>query len=234
MVRSKQLISKDIFHKIERISLQTMPVSKIKWNSNGNGWAVWRIDEPEELLAAQVPVADACPEEIQFPRKRLEWLAGRTLLKYLAVESGLDYQGVVKDEFGKPYLKGLDYQISISNSFPYVAAQIHPTQSVGIDLEQPRPKLFDVMKRVLTESEWNDGANNLHKLCVYWCAKEALYKIYGKRSLIFTEHILVKPFALGDGGRLEGTILEGTSARTLLLDYRVEQEYILITTHSEN
>lgn len=210
-----------------------MPVSKINWKSACNGWAVWHIDEPEEFLATQLPVSDACPEEIQFPRKRLEWLAGRALLKHLATESGLNYQGVVKDEFGKPFLKGLDYQVSISNSFPYVAAQIHPTQSVGIDLEQPRPKLLHVMRRVLTENEWKDGANNLQKLCVYWCAKEALYKIYGKRSLIFNEHILVKPFFLGQAGTLEGIIREENSDRILFLDYCIEDDFILITTNTE-
>lgn len=210
-----------------------MPVSKINWKSTGNGWAVWRIDEPEEFLSEQVPVSDACPEEIQFPRKRLEWLAGRALLKYLTTESGLNYQGVLKDEFGKPFLKGLDHQISISNSFPYVAAQIHAKKSVGIDLEQPRPKLFAVMKRVLTDSEWKDGANDLHKLCVYWCAKEALYKIYGKRSLIFNEHILVKPFVLGETGTLEGSIREENEERVLFLDYWMETDFILITTNTE-
>jgi 4'-phosphopantetheinyl transferase len=210
-----------------------MPVSKISWKSAGNGWAVWRIDEPEEFLATQLPVSDACPEEIQFSRKRLEWLAGRALLKHLATESGLNYQGVVKDEFGKPFLKGLNCQISLSNSFPYVAAQIHPEKSVGIDLEQPRPKLFAVMKRVLTEGEWKDGGDDLRKLCVYWCAKEALYKIYGKRSLIFNEHILVKPFALSETGTLEGSIQEENTARILFLDYWMESDFILITTNTE-
>jgi 4'-phosphopantetheinyl transferase len=210
-----------------------MPVSKINWKSAGNGWAVWRIDEPEEFLATQVPVSDACPEEIQFPRKRLEWLAGRALLKHLATESGLNYHGVIKDEFGKPFLKGLDYQVSISNSFPFVAAQIHPQKSVGIDLEQPRPKLLAVSKRVLTEQEWKDGANDLRKLCVYWCAKEALYKIYGKRSLIFNEHILVKPFTLGETGTVEGSIREENEERVLFLDYWMETEFILITTNTE-
>jgi 4'-phosphopantetheinyl transferase len=210
-----------------------MPVSKINWKSPGNGWAVWRIDESEEFLATQVPVSDACPKEIQFPRKRLEWLAGRALLKHLATESGLNYQGVVKDEFGKPFLKGLSCQVSISNSFPYVAAQIHPETSVGIDLEQPRPKLFHVMERVLTDDEWKDGANDLRKLCVYWCAKEALYKIYGKRSLIFNEHILVKPFNLAETGTLEGSIREDEVEKVLFLDYWMETDFILVTTNTE-
>jgi phosphopantetheinyl transferase len=114
-----------------------------------------------------------------------------------------------------------------------VAAQIHPDKPVGIDLEQPRPKLLTVMRRVLTDDEWLDGANNLLKLCVYWCAKEALYKIYGKRSLVFTEQILIKPFALEQRGTVKGTIKEEASERIVLLDYTVEQEYVLITTHTD-
>jgi 4'-phosphopantetheinyl transferase len=209
----------------------SMPAIKINWNSNANGWGVWQIDESEEELSATVVLADNCPEEIANPRKRLEWLAGRSLLKKMVEESGLNYRGILKDEFGKPFLKDLNHQISLSNSFPFVAVQIHPEKSVGVDLEQPRPKLFQVMRRVLTDAEWNDGANNLRKLCVYWCAKEALYKIYGKRSLVFTEQILVSPFALGQSGKLQGIIRDEVGDKEISLNYLVYPEYILITTH---
>ena len=207
-----------------------MPVVKINWNSNANGWGVWQIEETEEELAMLILLADACPDEIANPRKRLEWMAGRVLLKKMVEDNNLPYQGILKDEFGKPFLRDLQHQISLSNSYPFVAVQIHPEKSVGIDLEQPRPKLFDVMRRVLTHDEWNDGANNLRKLCVYWCAKEALYKIYGKRSLIFTEQILIRPFALGQTGILEGTIKDESGDKTVMLNYFVEPQYILITT----
>lgn len=196
-----------------------------------NGWGVWQIEEKEEVLTLSVLPEDSCPEEIANPRKRLEWLAGRALLKKMVEESGLSYEGIVKDEFGKPFLKNLSPQISLSNSYPFVAVQIHPDKPVGIDLEQPRPKLFSVMRRVLTDNEWHDGANNLRKLCVYWCAKEALYKIYGKRSLVFTEQILVKAFSMGQSGSVEGTIKEESNSRVVLLDYLVEPEFVLITTH---
>jgi 4'-phosphopantetheinyl transferase len=208
----------------------SMPATKINWESLACGWGVWQIDEEEESLAALVLPADSCPEEIANSRKRLEWLAGRALLKEMVEECGLLYGGIIKDEFGKPFLKELPHHISLSNSYPYVAVQIHPEKSVGIDLEQPRPKLFSVMRRVLTDSEWLDGANNLRKLCVYWCAKEALYKIYGKRSLVFTEQILIKPFALGESGKVEGRIKDETESRVVLLDYVLENEYVLVTT----
>jgi len=195
-----------------------------------NGWGVWQIDENEEELNALILPADSCPEEITNPRKRLEWLSGRILLKKMVEEAGLPYSGIVKNEFGKPFLNDLNHQISLSNSYPFVAVQIHPKNPVGIDLEQPQSKLFSVMRRVLTDGEWNDGANNLKKLCVYWCAKEALYKIYGKRSLVFTEQILIKPFALGQSGTLEGMIKEEMGNMTIFLDYFLELEYVLVAT----
>jgi len=209
----------------------SMPVLKINWKSLANGWGIWQIDENEEALAAFVLPVDSCPDEIANSRKRLEWLAGRALLRKMVEDCGLNYSGIVKDEFGKPFLQNLPHQISLSNSYPFVAVQIHPEKSVGIDLEQPRPKLFSVMRRVLTDSEWNDGANNLRKLCVYWCAKEALYKIYGKRSLVFTEQILIRPFALGQSGTVEGTIKEEVGNKVVFLNYMVEADYVLITTN---
>ena len=208
-----------------------MPATKINWDSLANGWGIWEIDEEEGNLASLILPSDGCPEEISNPRKRLEWLAGRALLKEMVEASGLVYQGIMKDEFGKPFLNELPHHISLSNSFPFVAVQLHPAKSVGIDLEQPRPKLFDVMRRVLTDSEWQDGANNLRKLCVYWCAKEALYKIYGKRSLIFTEQILIKPFALGESGVVEGTIADGTVTLNVRLNYVAQNAFVLVTTN---
>jgi phosphopantetheinyl transferase len=209
-----------------------MPVHKINWNSLADGWGVWHIEEDEESLLTLILPDDACPEEIANPRKRLEWLAGRALLKKMIEENRLAYQGIIKDEFGKPFLRNLPHQISLTNSFPFVAVQIHPEISVGVDLEQPRPKLFSVMRRVLTDDEWSDGANNLKKLCVYWCAKEAMYKIYGKRSLIFTEQILIKPFSLANEGSLEGSIHDEAEIRQIVLDYAVEPQYIFVTTNT--
>ncbi len=207
-----------------------MPVSKMNWKSLANGWGVWQIDEEEAELSSIILPADSYPGEIVNPRKRMEWLAGRALLKKMVEESGLTYPGIVKDEFGKPFLRELPHYISLSNSYPFVAVQIHPEKPVGIDVDQPRPKLSSVMRRVLTDSEWNDGANNLIKLCVYWCAKEALYKIYGKRSLIFTEQILIKPFTMRQQGSIEGTIKAEKGDSVVLLDYIVEPAYVLVTT----
>lgn len=208
-----------------------MPATKINWNSLANGWGIWEITESMVELSAIVLPSDACPEEVKSEKKKMEWLAGRALLLQMVQESGLSYKGIVKDEHGKPFLKDLAHQISLSNSYPFVAVQMHPNKPVGIDLEQPRQKLFVVMRRVLTDLEWQDGANNLRKLCIYWCAKEAMYKIYGKRNLIFTEQILVKPFAMGENGTVEGTIKSESGDTRVWLNYEFQNGFVLVTTN---
>ena len=54
----------------------------------------------------------------------MEWLAGRALLKHLSKIFGVEYRGTVKNQFGKPFLAGHPHHISLSHSFPMVAAQI--------------------------------------------------------------------------------------------------------------
>lgn len=207
-----------------------MPLHKIQRNGPGAGWAVWKIEEEAADLAAALPQSDHCPEEIQFEKKRLEWLGGRFLLKELLTGEGLTYKGIAKDEFGKPFAIGLDYQITLSNAYPFVAAQIHPAQPVGIDLEIPRPKMVHVIPRVLSEDEQKDAGQDPIKLCIYWSAKEALCKIYGKKNLIFSEHLMVEPFTLSASGTLNCRINLPDQQWHIELEYLSGPEYILTTT----
>jgi hypothetical protein len=184
-----------------------MPLIKTVWLGIDSAVALWRIEEPEEQLAFFA--LESCPEDIIHPPKRLEWLAARALIAQLVQDIGLEYTGLRKDEFGKPFLKGLPHQVALTHSFPYVAVQIDPHQSVGIDLEQPKEKLRTIAPRMFSQVETEDAANNLTKLCIYWCAKEALYKLYGQRSLLFSEHLKVEPFLMGSSvaaGKLNGFI----------------------------
>ena len=128
-----------------------MPLLEIHSLGNEQSWALWQIDETEgELSFAS---HESCPEEIVNTHKRLEWLAARALIKSMLESYGLDYYGLRKDEFGKPFLKDHAHQISLSHSYPYVAAQIDKLHSVGIDLEQPKEKLRTIANRVFDKNE---------------------------------------------------------------------------------
>ena len=181
-----------------------MPLVKMEKTAKQSGWAIWFITETKEELDSFSP--EECPSEIISAQKKLEWLAGRMLIRTLVEHSGLDYHGLRKDEFGKPFLKEHTHHISLTHSFPYVAAQIDVGQSVGIDLEQPKEKLLRVAHRVMADYELIDAGQDILKHCVYWCAKEALYKVYGKRGLIFSNHLNIEPFTLQQAGDLKGRI----------------------------
>jgi len=134
--------------------------------------------------------------------------------------------------FGKPLLKGHPHHVSLSHSFPLVAAQIDLTYPVGIDVEQPKSKLKTIAHRIFSAEEIADVGDDLVKHCIYWCAKEAMYKIYGKRNLLFTDHLKVKPFTLAHEGAIKGRIEVNNEVMNVNLQYSVMKEFVLVYTQS--
>jgi 4'-phosphopantetheinyl transferase len=205
-----------------------MPLSQIESTGSQSAWGLWFITEDEPDLSYLS--FESCPEEILHPQKRLEYLAGRALMRTLVESAKLIYEGISKDEFGKPFLKTHPHAISLSHSYPYVAAQINREHSVGIDVEQIKDKLKQVGPRVLSPSEVSDAAGNLVKLCIYWCAKEALYKIHGKRNVLFSDHLHVQPFDLAESGYLQTHIEVAGVGQAVRLRYHVTKEYVIVYT----
>ncbi|MCE7863719.1 MAG: 4-phosphopantetheinyl transferase [Bacteroidetes bacterium CHB5] len=205
-----------------------MPLVKLQKDNAQSGWALWFITETEETLQEIGGVR--MDNSVSSYTKRLEWLAGRVLLKELVEQCGLEFYGLEKNEFGKPTLRKHPHHISLSHSYPYVAAQIDLHLEVGIDLEQPKPKLLNIAPRILSSGELADAGEDILKHCVYWCAKEALYKSYGKRGLHFADHLLVKPFELARMGDLQGSIEINGFFRQLPLQYRIQPDYVLVCT----
>lgn len=205
-----------------------MPLSKIESTGAQSAWGLWHITEDEPGLAYLS--FESCPEEIVHPQKRLEYLAGRALMKTLVESVGLIYEGLRKDEFGKPFLKVHSHSISLSHSYPYVAAQLSRDHIVGIDVEQIKEKLRLVGPRVLSSGEVQDAGDNLVKLCIYWCAKEALYKIHGVRNVLFSDHLHVSPFELLETGTLDAAIDVVGADRNVRLHYHVTKAFVVVYT----
>ena len=208
-----------------------MPLQQTHSLGKERCWAIWHITESETELS--YAAMESCPEEIVSLQKRLEWLAARALLKSMLDDIGLQYYGLRKNEFGKPFLKEHSHHISLSHSFPYVVAQIDKQQEVGIDLEQPKEKLLVIAHRVFSKDEVNDAANNIVKLCIYWCAKESLYKIYGKRNLFFTDHLQVMPFMLSESGSLIGKIILPEIEMVCYLRYIIKEDFVIVYTDTQ-
>jgi 4'-phosphopantetheinyl transferase len=203
-----------------------MPLEALYDNSE-SAWALWNIKEDEETLAAQIPF-ETVPESVRHPSKRLEFLAARVLIKTLLKEWNTDYNGLRKDEEGKPFFIGHNFQVSLSHSYPYVAAMIHRHQSIGIDLEQPKEKLLHIAPRVLNPAELKNAESDIIKHCVYWCAKEALIKVYGKRHLVLAKNLAIEPFSLQKQGNLVGSIIADNTTVTIPLFYQVYDNFVVV------
>lgn len=206
-----------------------MPVDRF-FSTSESVWGLWRIQEDETSLAKEVP-HDCVPATLSNPLKRLEFLAGRALIKSLLDTWAMPYQGLRKDLFGKPFLVGSDIRVSLSHSYPHVAAVLHRQKNVGIDLEQPKAKLLRIAPRILHATELQDAGEHIVKHCVYWCAKETLVKIHGKKDLIFSKNLLIDPFLLTDGGLLIGRIVVDDMETAIPLQYVVSGDFVVVVSN---
>jgi 4'-phosphopantetheinyl transferase len=158
---------------------------------------VWKITETALFFQDKVtatPNEWADFEAISHPQKRLEWLASRYTLQYVLEQKNLIYNGLQKDNAGKPYLIGHEAHISVTHTKEYVGVVFNETKAVGIDMELMSEKMQRIEQKFMSDQESVAARGSLPQLCVYWCAKEALYKMYGKRSLSFKAQIRVKKF----------------------------------------
>ena len=174
-------------------------------------YAIWRIAETELEMTGILSHPEQIPLAVTHPQKRLEFLASRLLTQKLVTDIGDKYQGLIKDSFGKPFLRDSTWHVSQSHSYPYVAVILDKEKSTGIDIEQRKENLLRVASRVFSEQERNNAGSDLTHLAVLWCAKEALIKVYGKKDLTLKEEIKIEPFVLEEEGVEKGSIIKNNT-----------------------
>ena len=191
---------------------------------------IWEITETEDFFIEKL---DLLPTEEEYidrlkGHRRLEWLAGRYLLHYM---SGRAIRGAcIKDEFGKPYLEDSPYQISISHSHGLVSVIAAPF-SIGIDIQKLVGKIERIAHKFMRENEMEslEEGTRLEHLHVYWGAKEALYKAYGRRELDFKKHIHIDPFSYDlENGFCSGQVLKGDFKARYQIWYEQRENFILV------
>lgn len=174
-----------------------MAITSIQQLPSGAYWGLWKINESEKDLidAWQFPLTDAF-HQFNIRSRRKEWLAGRLLLQGIAEKMNEPFLGIEKDEHQKPHLKGSSCHISLSHTKGFASAIIHPFAPIGIDIEQRNPKINRIVQKFLNEQEFEATGHLEEEFIAYWCAKEAMYKLNGRKGMIFKEQILVEK-ALG-------------------------------------
>lgn len=151
---------------------------------------VWKIEEPISFFET-FPASWSTPA-IENPIKKLESVAARYCLHQLSSE--FESLVLVQNDRNRPFFQDSDWHISLTHSYPYVAAAFSPKKRVGIDVEKPGRNIEKIAPRFLCASElekWKDTSN---LLTLAWSAKESIYKAVGKPGLSFQKEIKISDF----------------------------------------
>ncbi|MBR5384585.1 MAG: 4'-phosphopantetheinyl transferase superfamily protein [Bacteroidales bacterium] len=170
---------------------------------------VWQITETEEELKNLSSTPTDEMEEISFiasESMRRQRLAVRALLNALFDEKVY----LSHHDNGKPYLENNPVNISITHTEKYVAVILHDEEDVGIDIESLDRDFSAVEKKALSEEEVEDLDDDKRneQLAIYWCAKEAIFKVVSVYNVNFAEQIEVERFRPRGEGELEATFID--------------------------
>ncbi len=191
--------------------------------------AVWQITETEEELKELSATPSDEMEEISFIRSeslRKQRLAVRALLNTLFDEKVY----LSHHDNGKPYLENNPVNISITHTEKYVAVILHEEENVGIDIESLDRDFSAVEKKALSEDEIDDleDEKRNEQLAIYWCAKEAVFKLLSRYNVDFAEQIEIERFRPRGEGELEATFTSKNEEEEFDLEYITFDRHVLV------
>jgi 4'-phosphopantetheinyl transferase len=193
-------------------------------------FSIWKIEETAEELVKQLQLRDherSYLESLVNGKRNLHWLSTRVLLRRMMNTD--QYIDCRIDENGKPYLINFPYYISLSHSYEYAAVMISKNKAVGIDIEIIKDKIERIARKFLNSEElaFIDQEQRTEHLYTCWCAKEAIYKLHGKRNISFLDDIRITPFEYEGSGSLEARLDTGKGIQTFRVFYDKFEDYML-------
>lgn len=141
-------------------------------------------DNHYDSLMNKLPIIDQ--QKINLLTKtsdKHERILGRILLSQLLKNKYcLDYNklNIKYNQYGKPYLDEISFNISHSHDYVIVAAA---DNNIGVDIEKIRKVNLSIMKVFCTDSEIKYIDNSNNKYLAFWTIytlKEAYFKMLGK------------------------------------------------------
>ena len=192
--------------------------------------SIWHITENEDELKKIAYLKGyplSVPDKIKHSRRKCEWLSVRIML--MDMLQGKYPPEIDYTETGKPILKKAPFHISVSHSGYYSAIIKHTHKAVGIDIEAYYDKIERVKNKFLSEEERMLSAKDERNyLPVIWGGKETVYKIEGRKGVIFKEDILCEAFEYQDKGKLKVKHIKKNAICYYCLFYEHLQEFMLV------
>jgi phosphopantetheinyl transferase len=157
---------------------------------------IWKIEESLESLEESIKLTEYCRKRYNSMKSKVH-KKGFMSIRHLLKEFGYSDFDLNYDNQGKPHLSDGN-EISITHSFEFTAV-IVSTKKVGIDVEKQRYKIKLIAPKFTPIEEYEalgDTEDLIRKLTIVWGAKESLYKLYGKKGLLFLHDIFVNDFEI--------------------------------------
>ena len=207
-----------------------MALYQTKDLDDGSRLAIWQITESEAELKALCSVPSDELEEISYIKSeslRKQKLAVRALLDSMFEEKVF----LSHHDNGKPYIENNATNISITHTDRYVAVILNDNDEVGIDCESLSRDFSVVEKKALSEEEIEDldDEKRNEQLAIYWCAKEAIFKVMSQHNVDFAEQIEIDEFRVRGEGELDATFTgKDDFERELELNYITFDDHVLV------
>lgn len=172
---------------------------------------VWKLEESESELLELISLSDNDKNKlssISSEKRRVEIIATRVLMQSIGLKEEIYYIEKI------PFCN--NGYICISHSKSLVTVIWHPNYKTAIDVEEIKDKILNVSDKVFSDSEIYFCRNDKKKLTILWNCKEAIYKIFGDKDLIFKTEITVCPFSF-----------ENNKILAIVKKNNIEKKYIL-------
>jgi phosphopantetheinyl transferase len=191
--------------------------------------AIWAIEEPLEYFESKFLGRVEVSKNRMHPVKRIQHLAARLLLQEMLPV--IDMNSIQYAANGKPYFENESLYFSLSHCNGYAACAMSEEGPVGIDIELIHERIKKVAHKFLHCSELekintlNEPAQ-LKEMSFVWAAKEAMYKMYEKLGIDFSEHLRIEHLSNNKIGIMAGSILSEASALDVQIHYELRENFV--------
>jgi len=143
--------------------------------------------EPREYLQHLTPEETERFFSFKHLNRQQEFVATRILRHQLFGFSHIHY-----NEHGAPFIENEGF-ISISHAPGIVGLAISRDFQIGLDIEPLRPKALLLKDKFLSDEERTHfDIHSELEMTKVWSAKEALYKLAGRKQIIFKTDLILK------------------------------------------
>ena len=200
-----------------------------KINTEAGIVGIWKLSESVNDLISKFNFSEIEKEEFKknkADKRKIEYLATRFLIQNL-----IDKKPEIEYcESGKPVLKNIQKNISISHSSEFVVVLLS-NYKIGIDVENTNRNIGKIANRFLHKKELahlESLRNSQACKILYWSAKEAVFKCTEEKNIQFNKQIFIPNFNIENEGQFTATLTCGNTVAHYKLWYFFYENNVIV------